>query len=349
MSKSVGNVINPVQLIDHYGKDYLRYYLVAEVPFGYDGNFTLESFVLKLNSDLANDVGNLVQRVLSMVCNYCDGIVPEPGTVLTAEDRVVLYRSVAALLHCRMHVDKLNLKGLCEEIVNVAKACNKYMDNEAPWKLRKDNIPRFHTVIFVLVNNIRRIAILLNSVVPTSSETILNQMSTPNELRTFSSIGARSVAGLVVSELSPVFPKLYYKPGDNKDNINDLEQHLNPDAKMPSPSVPNSISKGLKNGNQQDLRVGLGSIDDIDDNTRQRIHELLLQIENTGQKIRELKKAKTEKLIVKPFIDELLQLKEQLKVLKGATATATATATVSSSSSATTSSPSSSLSSLSSP
>ena len=126
MSKSVGNVLDPFQLLDQYGKDYLRYFMVAEVPFGNDGDFTHESFVNRINSELANDLGNLLQRVLSFVLKNCDGKLPTPGP-LQAEDLEVLATASSALAIARNHVSQQNMKGYCEAVINVAKAGNKYI------------------------------------------------------------------------------------------------------------------------------------------------------------------------------------------------------------------------------
>ena len=126
MSKSVGNVLDPFQLLDQYGKDYLRYFMVAEVPFGNDGDFTHEAFVNRINSELANDLGNLLQRVLSFVLKNCDGKLPIPGP-FKPEDVEVLATATAALSLSRDMVSQQNMKGYCEAVINVAKAGNKYI------------------------------------------------------------------------------------------------------------------------------------------------------------------------------------------------------------------------------
>jgi valyl-tRNA synthetase len=326
MSKSLGNVVCPTDLIESYGKDYLRYYLCAEVPFGSDGNFSMDTFVYRTNADLANDFGNLVNRVLSMVHKNCGGIVPGPGTVLTADDRVLLHKSVVALLHCRMHVGNLNLKAYCEEVITVSRACNKYVDTEKPWLLCKTNLSRFMTVMFVLTNCIRRLAILLDPVIPDASKRVLDQLSVPTHLRTFSSMGSREVAGLRTQSPVPIFPKLMFthieEMTDNQQQSADQEG-MDAESKASGLRVRQRSRHGLPAANAYhpvaavDLPAGVEVIETEEqrDERLRKIAALEAQITHVGSHIRSLKAANTSKADLKPHIDSLLSLKESLKSL----------------------------------
>ena len=212
MSKSVGNVVDPLALIDKYGLDYVRYFFVAEVPFGQDGDFSDEAFALRINSDLANDVGNLAQRCLTMVAKNCQGCIPDPqtgGAGLAPEDEELLSAAHDALAVARKHVDSQNMKAMCESIIAVAKLGNKYIDVQAPWTLvKKGDTERFHAVIYVLAECVRKIAVLLQPITPASSAALLDQLGVGSDLRTFESLSRRIAPGTRIGEVKPVFPRL---------------------------------------------------------------------------------------------------------------------------------------------
>ena len=159
ISKSLGNVIDPIELIDTYGLDQTRYFLLREVPFGNDGDFSRAAMITRMNRDLANDYGNLVQRVLSMIQRNCDGRLPQPGA-LTADDRALLDASAALLGRVREEMAVQALNRALEAIFEVIGAANRYVDAQAPWALRKTDPARMATVLFVLAETIRRIALL---------------------------------------------------------------------------------------------------------------------------------------------------------------------------------------------
>ena len=149
MSKSVGNVLDPFQLIEQYGVDYFRYFMVSEIVFGNDGDFSHEAFCRRINSDLANDLGNLVQRITTMIQRHCEGKIPQFGD-FTAEDETLLAASGGALDLVRQQIERQNLKAVCEIIIGIAKLGNKYIDMQAPWGLVKTDINRMNTVLYVL-------------------------------------------------------------------------------------------------------------------------------------------------------------------------------------------------------
>lgn len=207
MSKSVGNVLDPLALVRQYGLDNLRYFLVAEVPFGQDGDFSDEAFAGRVNSDLCNDIGNLAQRVLVMVDKHCEGRIPQPGP-LADDDRQLLEAATEALAACRRHVEVQNMRAMCESIVGVAKLGNRYIDAQAPWTLRKTDPARMLTVLYVLADVLRKIAILLDPITPASSAALLDQLGATGEFREFSSFAALLPPGTKIGTVQPLFPKV---------------------------------------------------------------------------------------------------------------------------------------------
>ena len=207
MSKSLGNVLDPFELLNKYGVDYLRYFLVADIPFGNDGDFTDDAFIARINSNLANDFGNLAQRVLSMINKNCEGLVPEPGPLMP-DDLAVLEASDAALAQMREHVNTQSLHRMCEVAISLARLGNKYIDTQAPWTLRKTDPPRMMTVLYVLVELVRRIAILLEPVMPDSCCKLLDMINLSGEMRTFASLQSRIAPGTKINAPIPVFPKI---------------------------------------------------------------------------------------------------------------------------------------------
>jgi methionyl-tRNA synthetase len=182
ISKSLGNVIDPIELIDTYGLDQTRYFLLREVPFGNDGDFSRAAMISRMNRDLANDYGNLVQRVLSMIQRNCAARVPPPGA-LSAGDRALLEASTALLGRVRDEMAVQALSRALEAIFELIGAANRYVDAQAPWALRKTDPERMATVLFVLAETIRRIAVLTQAFMPDASARILDQLAVPQEAR----------------------------------------------------------------------------------------------------------------------------------------------------------------------
>ncbi|MGB0631847.1 MAG: methionine--tRNA ligase [Alphaproteobacteria bacterium] len=211
ISKSVGNIIEPRQIVETYGLDQVRYFLLREVPFGNDGDFSHRSMVSRINSELANDLGNLAQRVLSMVSKNCDGKVPNPGdeSGFTDEDRTLLDNSRDLIQSVRPEMERQSFHQALEYIWTIIRSANVYVDHQAPWKLRKEDPARMETVLYVLSESIRNIAILLQPFMPDAMSTLLDQLSVAEDARRFGNLGAASALEpqTALPKPEPVFPR----------------------------------------------------------------------------------------------------------------------------------------------
>lgn len=208
ISKSLGNVIDPHELIARYGLDQTRYFLLREVPFGNDGDFSHAAMVRRMNSDLANDYGNLCQRVLSMIGKNCGGEVPTPGSA-TPEDRQLLESASALLATCRSHMEKQACHLTLEAIWQVVGDANRYVDAMAPWALRKTDPARMAGVLYTLAETIRRLALLTQPFMPESSSKILDLLAVRDDARTFAQIsdGNALRPGTALPKPKGVFPR----------------------------------------------------------------------------------------------------------------------------------------------
>ncbi|MUM15600.1 methionine--tRNA ligase [Mycobacterium sp. CBMA271] len=210
MSKSIGNVVDPINLIDTFGLDQVRYFLMREVPFGQDGSYTEDGLIGRINADLANELGNLAQRSLSMVAKNLGGIVPEPGEP-TPEDAELLGAADALLEQARTHFEVPAMHLALEAIWQVLGASNRYFSAQEPWVLGKSDDPadkkRFDTVLFTTLEVVRIVALLVQPVMPDSAAKLLDLLGQSEDQRDFASIGARLKAGLSLPAPSGVFPK----------------------------------------------------------------------------------------------------------------------------------------------
>ncbi len=188
ISKSLGNVIDPLALVERYGVDQLRYFLLREVPFGNDGDFSRRAMVGRMNGDLANDFGNLVQRVLSMINKNCEGRVPQPGA-LTEADRALIGGVHALLGDLRGLFARQEFHSALIRLWQRIGEANRYVDAQAPWALRKSDPARMATVLYVLAETIRHLAILAQPVVPLGTARILDQLAVEEGGRAFASLG----------------------------------------------------------------------------------------------------------------------------------------------------------------
>ncbi len=209
ISKSVGNVIKPDALIETYGLDQMRYFLLREVPFGNDGNFSRAAMVQRLNSELANTIGNLAQRSLSMVYKHCDAKIPEHKVMLDA-DNAVLRHVYEMQDQLRTHMNSLSFNLAIEVIVEAGRQLNEYIDAQAPWSLRKTDAVRMGVVLYVIAEGLRCIAIALQPFVPESASKMLDALSVyDDEARGISAMSAEFAlkSGTVITEPKPIFPR----------------------------------------------------------------------------------------------------------------------------------------------
>ncbi|MDD9876673.1 MAG: methionine--tRNA ligase [Magnetovibrio sp.] len=205
ISKSLGNVIDPIELVGKYGLDQVRYFLLREVPFGNDGDFSHRAMVNRMNGELANDYGNLAQRVLSMIAKNCDGRVPEAGALGT-DDEALLEQAGGLLGALREKMDAQAFHEALEAVWVVIRAANAYVDAQAPWKLRKEDPARMATVLHVLAETIRRLAVTTQPFMPEASSRLLDQLGVAAEARDFAA--ARPLeAGQALPKPEGVFPR----------------------------------------------------------------------------------------------------------------------------------------------
>ena len=208
MSKSVGNVLLPHDLVRDYGLDPVRYYLMREVPFGQDGYISHETLVGRINGDLANDLGNLAQRVLSMINRNCGGAVPQAGE-LSADDDALLATARGLLDRVRDRFTRQAFHRGLEDIWRVVGEANRYVDRQAPWQLRESDPARMATVLHVLAETIRHLAVLVQPVMPDAAARLLDQLAVPGDARSFAALGAQGAlaAGTALPKPEPVFPR----------------------------------------------------------------------------------------------------------------------------------------------
>lgn len=206
MSKSLGNTLDPFTLVEKYGVDYVRYFLVKEINFGNDGSFSQTSFVNRINSELCNNIGNLSQRVLSFVYKNCDAKIPAHS--LQAQDSELLNKAYSLLANMRKEMDKNSISSAIDCIVNLGNEANVYVDKNAPWALKKTDPDRMNTVLYTLCECIRILAIALQAVVPDSANKMLNILNLENQTFDNISTGSAFKVGHEINPPEGVFPRL---------------------------------------------------------------------------------------------------------------------------------------------
>ena len=208
MSKSVGNVVAPADLVRDYGCDQTRYFFLREVPFGQDGNYSHEAIVARNNADLANDLGNLAQRSLSMIAKNCGGKVPQPGP--RAEADVAILAAAAELPgKARAAMKDFALHAILADIWKVVAEANRYFAGEEPWKLSKTDPARRDAVLYVTAEVLRRVAIMTQPFMPASMEKLLDILGVAKDARDFAHVGDAQalVGGADLPPPAPIFPR----------------------------------------------------------------------------------------------------------------------------------------------
>jgi methionyl-tRNA synthetase len=209
MSKSLGNVIAPSQLVETYGLDQTRYLLMAEVPFGNDGDFSHGSAVRRVNADLANGIGNLAQRTLTLIQKNCDGTVPAPGE-FTSEDKALLATADTLLPTLYANLRLQAFHDVLRSIWSLIGDGDSYIDVMAPWALKKTDPARMATVLYVLADTLRTLAIVIQPFMPEKMAALLDQLAVPADKRDFAALGegGRLLPGTPLPPPQGLFPRI---------------------------------------------------------------------------------------------------------------------------------------------
>lgn len=216
MSKSIGNVLSPDGLVETYGLDQIRYFLMREIPHGQDGNFGHDQAVLRINSDLANGLGNLAQRTLSMIYKNCGEIIPMPGTLENQDEALLKQARETMLNEARRHIDRFAVHNALEIIWETVRQADRYVDEQAPWKLKKENPERMNTVLWTLAETLRCLGIVIQPVMPGSADKLLNLLQIPQDQRSFAHLdAAHALQSVRIEQPQGIFPRIVEE--DNQD------------------------------------------------------------------------------------------------------------------------------------
>ena len=212
MSKSVGNVVDPFDLVHAYGLEQVRYFFLREVNFGQDGNYSPEAIANRINADLANDLGNLAQRSLSMINKNCGARVPEPGD-FTDADKAILAAADGLYAKVREAMDRQAITKYLDAVWAVVADANRYFAGEEPWAKKKTDPRRMETILYVTAEVVRQVAILAAPVTPHAAKKLLDLLGQDDDAHTFKALGAggRLKSGTVLPEPAGVFPR-YVSP-----------------------------------------------------------------------------------------------------------------------------------------
>ncbi len=206
MSKSTGNVLGHKDLVERYGVDQVRYFFMREVPYGNDGSFTHETIAARMNADLANDLGNLAQRSLSMINKNCNATVPTCGS-LSDNDQAMLSMAEAMLAEVRVQHAGYAISKAMDVIWKVVAEANRYFAGEAPWGLKKTDPAKMETVLYVTAEVLRRIGLLVQPYIPTSAAKLLDALAIPEGERRFAAFDRQLKSGTTLPAPQPIFPR----------------------------------------------------------------------------------------------------------------------------------------------
>tara|TARA_Y100000590_G_scaffold449487_1_gene587663 strand:- start:6168 stop:7706 length:1539 start_codon:yes stop_codon:yes gene_type:complete len=209
MSKSKGNILNPLEIINNYGIDELRYYLMKEVSHGSDGSISLKSLENCINSDLANNYGNLCQRVFSFVKNNCNNKVTRSQDI-SSSDKDLIKQTESLTSNLRNEMENQNLNNYIKTVINISFLTNKYINDEEPWKLKNSNIQKMNNILHISLEQIGKISILLNPIIPDSSKKVLDALNINTDKRNHSFLDGKKIVGqeIQINKLDILFKKI---------------------------------------------------------------------------------------------------------------------------------------------
>ncbi len=192
MSKSKGNILNPIEIVNNYGTDEIRYYLMKEVSHGSDGNISLNSLENCINSDLANNYGNLCQRVFAFIKNNCSNSIKK-NTNISQSDKKIIKQTFDLTKNLRDLIENQDLNNYIKSVINISFLTNKYINDEEPWKLKKDNIKKMNNILHLALEQIAKISILLNPIIPLATDKVLEALNIKSELRNNSFLDGKKI------------------------------------------------------------------------------------------------------------------------------------------------------------
>ena len=208
MSKSKGNILNPLEIIKSYGIDELRYYLMKEVSHGSDGNISLKSLENCINSDLANNFGNLCQRVFSFIKKNCNSEV-KTDEKYSASDKEIINKTKILLTKIKEDMEDQNLNNYIKSVIDISFLTNKYINDEEPWKIKKKNINKMNNILFISLEQIAKISILLNPIMPKSTKKVLDALNLNDKKRNLRFLDGESLLNtkVTIEDLNILYKK----------------------------------------------------------------------------------------------------------------------------------------------